>query len=59
MINESNLYVAYIATNKLLATKLLNVNWLLGRLNSELVASTSLEANSESSKFRKLFYKLW
>lgn len=54
MINETNIYIIYIAINKVLSLKLQNVNWLLGRLNAEHTALVSLEANSESSKSHKM-----
>ncbi|KAL7305316.1 hypothetical protein TKK_0002446 [Trichogramma kaykai] len=50
IINEATIAIAYLAVNKILATKLQNVIWLLGRLNAEYVAMTSLEADDESNR---------
>ncbi|XP_014217237.1 Fanconi anemia group I protein homolog [Copidosoma floridanum] len=52
MINEDSVIVAYIATNKLLASKLQNLTFLLGRLNAEYTASISFAINSESDQTR-------
>ncbi|XP_001605378.1 Fanconi anemia group I protein [Nasonia vitripennis] len=52
MINETNIYIIYIAINKILSLKLQNVNWLLGRLNAEHSALISLEADNESNRKR-------
>ena len=46
--------VAYLAVNKILSSKLQNINWFLGRLNAEYTALTNLEVDDESSMFRIL-----
>ncbi|XP_058794927.1 Fanconi anemia group I protein homolog [Phymastichus coffea] len=50
IINEDNVYIAYIAVNKMLTLKMQNLIWILGTLNSEHIAMNSIEINSEANR---------
>ncbi|KAJ8664238.1 hypothetical protein QAD02_005900 [Eretmocerus hayati] len=52
MLNDTNIYVIYIAVNKILSSKLQNISSVLGRLNAELTALSSLEVDDDSSRRR-------
>ncbi|XP_011502172.1 PREDICTED: Fanconi anemia group I protein homolog [Ceratosolen solmsi marchali] len=47
IINEANVYPIFIIINKVLSSKLQNINWLLCRLNAEYIAINSLQLDSE------------
>ncbi len=54
MINEKNVHAIYIIINKILSSKLQNVNWLLSRLNAEYTAFSTVGIDSESGKYYNL-----